>query len=546
MTSRHDHDAYVRLARTAAGRLAWAETAAAFAAADKIAKLKAGDLEQWAMASYLLGNVDRAVDALTRAHQRLLADQDVEDAVRTGFWIVYVLTTRGEAAQASGWVGRCQHLLSQLPADGIATGYMLAADSFRAAAIERDYGRAETSAREAIELGRRCSDPDLVALSLNTGGRALIHAGRVNDGFSWLDEAMVSVVSGELGAVVAGTVYCSLIEACEEISELRRAQEWTDALTRWCESQHGMLTFSGQCLTHRATLLRRHGDWDGAAREATRACETFSGAADEAATGRALYQLAEVQRSRGDFHAAAEDYRRASEWGHDPQPGLALLRLAQGRTDTAAAMMRRIEAESTGNVERIRMLPAFVEITLAAGDAVAAAAAADELTVAAATYNTSALRAEAGYATGAVALAQGDAETALVALRASYAEWQSLEAPYEAARSRVLIGSACDALGDHDTAALERDAARRTLTALGAASDLARMAGTDREPSSGLTSRELEVLRLVATGMTNQQIADELFIAVKTVDRHVANILTKLDVGTRTAAAAFAYERNLL
>jgi DNA-binding NarL/FixJ family response regulator len=454
---------------------------------------------------------------------------------------VHVLITRGDTAQASGWTARNMRLLAGLPATSVAHGYRLAMESFRAAAIDRDYQHAVTAAGEAIELGRRGGDLDLVALALNNGGRALIRSGDIETGLSWFDEAMVSVVSGELSPLVAGTVYCSLLEACDEIVELPRAREWTVALTRWCESQQGIVTFNGQCLTHRSLVLRRHGEWDQAASEAARACEVFQGAADEAATGRAHYQLAEVLRVRGDLPAAEDHYRRAGEWGHDPQPGLALLRLAQGRIDDAAGAMRRIAAETTDTVERIGLLPAYVEVMLAAGDVARAAKGAQELADVAATFATAALRAEADYAEGSVALARGALEAALGPLRASCAAWLSLETPYEAARCRLLMSRACDALGDHDTATLERDAARRTLASLGAGDVLA----TPDTDTFGLTSRELEVLGLVATGMTNQQIADELFIAVKTVDRHVANILTKLDVGTRTAAAAFAYEHRL-
>ena len=219
----------------------------------------------------------------------------------------------------------------------------------------------------------------------------------------------MSVISGELSATVAGTVYCSLIEACEEISELRRAKEWTEALTRWCDSQQGMLTFNGQCLTHRATILRRHGEWTAAAEEAVRACEKFRGAADEMATGRALYQLAEIRRVSGDEEEAEELYRQASDWGHDPQPGLALLRLAQGRTGPAAAAMRRSLAESDDRFDRVRLLPAFVEVMLAAGDIDAAQSGAEDLRTVAETYRTSALEAEADMALGAVLIQSGDA-----------------------------------------------------------------------------------------------------------------------------------------
>jgi DNA-binding CsgD family transcriptional regulator len=542
LTTHADH---VTRGRTAAERRAWPEAFAAFAAADAAVPLEADDLQVWAIAAYLLGHVDTGVDALARAFHTHRENGDLSAAVRCGFWIFFILSARGDMAQAGGWRTRCDRLLASLPADAAEHGYMLCSTAFLLA-VERDYATAQETADRAVEIGRQTRDEDLVALGLNVAGRAAILDGRAADGFLRLDEAMVAVVSGELSPPTAGAVYCSLIEACEEIAEVRRAREWTDALTRWCERQEGMVTFTGQCLTHRATILRRSGAWQAAAEQAARACERFAGAADEVATGMALYELAEVHRVQGNLDAAEDAFRRAGAWGHDPQPGLALVRLAQGRTDVAAAALRRLLTERTDVIDRLKLLPTHVEAMLAVGDQAAAAAAAAELTDHAGTYGTDALRAEADRSHGAVLLAEGDAAAAAVRLRSACTTWQALEAPYETARTRVLISLACRQLGDHDTATLERGAAHRAFTDLGAAADLARLAADDAQPVHGLTPRELEVLRLVATGRTNQAIADELYVAVKTVDRHVASILAKLRVPSRTAATAFAYEHDLL
>ncbi|MGA7272017.1 MAG: hypothetical protein WB239_13180, partial [Acidimicrobiia bacterium] len=334
MTGPDQYSQEVARGRAALSRQAWDEAVKAFALADRTGELEPEDLVDWAMAAYLLGRVEVSVDALSRAYQRFMVENEPGQAIRSGFWMIYILLSRGDTAQAGGWIARCAHVLEQLPPDAVERGYMLALQSHRQAAMEHDYQQAHETAQKAVDAGRRGGDSDLVALALNSGGRALIRLGRTDEGMGWLDEAMVSVVSGELSATVAGTVYCSLIEACEEISEFRRAQEWTEALTRWCDGQQGMLTFNGQCLTHRAMILRRHGDWTAAAEEAVRACEKFRGASDEVATGRALYQLAEVRRVSGSETEAEELYRQASEWGHDPQPGLALLRLAQGKVET--------------------------------------------------------------------------------------------------------------------------------------------------------------------------------------------------------------------
>ena len=532
--------------RAAADRGDWDEAFAAFSAADAMSRLVADDLQVWATAAYLVGHVDSAVDADARAHQLHLDQGDLQSAVRCGFWAAFKLINRDEMAQAGGWLARCARIVEELPPESAERGYLLVSEAFQLAAVEQRWVDAHAVAVRVVEIGRKASDQDLVALGLNVAGRSLIGAGRADEGMALLDEAMVAVVSGELSPMVAGTVYCSLIEACEEIAEWRRAREWTDALTRWCDRQQGIVTFTGQCLTHRAHVLRLRGEFQAAAEAAHLAWKRFAGAADERLSGGALYESGEVHRIGGDLVRAQEAYRQAGDQGHDPQPGLALLRLAQGRTDAAAASMRRLDAEWTSPIARIRLLPAYVEVMLAAGDESAARSAATELAELAATYRTVALRADADGARGAVLLASGDIEAALVSLRRAVEGWRSLDAPYETARTRVLIARACRALGDRDTATLELDAALRVLTELGASVDDVDLSIAPEHDRHGLTPRELEVLRLVATGMTNQAIADELHVAVKTVDRHVANFMTKLGVPTRTAATAFAYEHGLL
>jgi ATP/maltotriose-dependent transcriptional regulator MalT len=364
------------------------------------------------------------------------------------------------------------------------------------------------------------------------------------------DEAMVAVVAGELSPVVVGTVYCSMLEGCQEILEWRRAREWTEALTAWCGKQPEMVTFSGRCLVHRAEILHLHGAWPESVEEARRAGERLAQAADSWATGGAFYRQAEVYRVLGDFTAAEDAYQQASRWGRQPQPGLALLRLVQGRTDAAASGIRRMLAETTDRLGRAKLLPAQVEIMLAVGDVQGARDAAGELAEIAEHYHTPALRAVADHARGAMLLTEGDARAALVALRGAWQAWQELEAPYEAVRVRVLVGLGCRALGDEEAAAMELEAARTVFAQLGAAPDLARVEALAHREAAwkahGLTERELQVLRLVATGTTNHAIASQLFVAEKTVDRHVSNIFTKLGVSSRAAATAYAYQHRLL
>jgi DNA-binding CsgD family transcriptional regulator len=374
--------------------------------------------------------------------------------------------------------------------------------------------------------------------------------GRSREGVSLLDEAMVAVEAGDVSPRVAGDVYCSVIAGCLEIWDFRRARQWTAEMTGWCESQPDLIAYNGQCLLRRAEILQLRGAWPDAHEAAQQACERCRDGPDKAAGGAAWYRRGELHRLRGEPAKAEEAYREASRQGYKPQPGMALLRLSQGQIDAAATAIRLAVDEAGERRNRSRLLPAYVEITLAAGDVPAARAGADELAGIAADLDASSLRAVAGQARGAGLLAEGDARAALAVLRQAWMIWQQIEAPYDAARVRVLIGLACRELGDADAAEMELDAARTVFHQLGAVPDLGRAEMLSRAAApgaaGGLSVREAQVLRLVAAGKTNRQIAGELFISERTVERHVSNIFVKIDVSTRAGATAYAYEHRLL
>ena len=519
---------------------AWADASAALERADRVVPLCAEDLERLATADYMLGRDEAFGTALARAHHLHLEHGEVAPAVRCAFWIGVNLLTRGEMSRATGWFGRGHRLLDREGRDCVERGYLL----IPTVLLSSDAGEAHAAAAEAAAIAERFGEADLLALAVHEQGFALIRQGRAEAGLRLLDEAMLAATAGELSPIATGLVYCSVIAGCQEVFELRRAREWTDALTAWCAGQPDMVAHTGQCLVHRAEIMQLHGDWQAALLEAERARERFAARGSDAPAAHARYRQGEVHRLRGQLTAAEEAYRDASRGGWEPQPGLALLRLAQGDGDAAAAAIRRVAAGTTDPLMRAALLPALVEIALATGDESAARDAARELDEIAERQGSGVLRAMSAQARGAVALAGGDARDALVALRAARAAWQELRVPYETARVRVLVGHACRALDDEDGAALELDAARGVFAALGAATDLARLDAP--AAGHGLTARELEVLRLVAAGGTNRAIAARLVLSERTVDRHVSYILTKLRVPSRAAATAYAYRHRLV
>ena len=402
---------------------------------------------------------------------------------------------------------------------------------------------------EAAAIAERFGDRDLFALAAQAQGLFLVMDGRGEEGLVLMDEAMVSVTTGELSPIVSGLVYCGVILGCQAAFEPARAREWTAALAQWCEQQPDMVAFTGRCLTHRAEIMCLHGGWPEALAEARRAGVRCEQSGNLNAGGEAAYVQGEIQRLRGADDAAEKAYRMAARWGREPQPGLALLRVGQGKADAAAAAIRRALAETAEPPLRARLLPACVEILLAAGELADARAACEELEQIAGAHASGMLGAMASHARGAVSLAEGEPRAALPALRRAAQQWQGLQAPYEAARARALVGQACRALEDDEGAAFELEAARGVFAGLGAAPDLMRVEslidGAGGDDVHGLTARELEVLRLVAAGKSNREIATELVLSEHTVARHLQNIFAKLRVSSRTAAGAFAFEHGL-
>jgi DNA-binding CsgD family transcriptional regulator len=526
---------------------AWGDAYESLSRADQAVPLGAEDVELLATLAYMLGRDAEWVSLLERAHHVYVDAGEARRAASCAGWIGTNLALRGEVGGATGWFARAQRLLEGYGRDCPERGWMLLPIMFQQAA-GGDFAAAAASAAGAAEIGQRFGDADLFALAAQAQGYMLIKHGRVKEGLGLLDEAMVAVTTGELSPIPTGLVYCGVILACQEVYELGRAREWTAALTRWCADQPDLVAFTGRCLVHRAEIMQLEGAWPDALEEARRAGHRLMETRNSAA-GLALYRQGELLRLQGEFEAAEVAYREASRSGWEPQPGLAQLRLAQGRKDAAAAAIRRAAGEIAEPLKRAGLLAAYVEIMLAVDDLDEARNASRELGEIAQCYESGMLAAMVEQTRGAVDLAEGEARPALVSLRSAWRLWHELDAPYEAARVRVLIGLACRVLGDNDAAAMELEAARGVFDTLGAAPDLRHvnlLIGSAARESYGLTPRELEVLRLVAAGRSNREIAEALVISEHTVARHLQNLFAKLHVSSRTAAGAFAFEHGLV
>ncbi|HUL66577.1 MAG TPA: response regulator transcription factor [Burkholderiaceae bacterium] len=528
---------------------AWRDVFEELRRADDAHGLDAEELEKLAWSAGMLDRDTELLPTLERLYQVHLDAGRPERAAYWAFFLGFRLLALREFGRATAWFQRTQRLADELGRDSAIHGYLLIPAVYKLYKAG-DLAAAQKLAAEAVEIGDRCREPDLAAFARCQLGRLIACQGDVDAGIALLDEAMLAATARELTPVLTGLVYCNVISTCRQVFALDRAREWTSALAHWCDAQPQLVQFNGICRIHRAEIMELTGAWPEAVAEARHAAQSVARAVAQETKAAAAYQEGEIHRLRGEFASAEEAYKEASRCGQEPQPGLALLRLMQGRTDQAAAAIRRCVAATADPLERLRLLPAAVEILLAADARDEAKAAGAELEEVARRFGTDVLVAMAAQARGAIELAGGDAAAALSSLREALATWHRLDAPYLVARVRVQAGLACRALDDDESARLEFEAAQQVFMQLGAAPDLARLAALQPVPRprtrTALTAREIEVLRLVAAGRTNRGIAKELSLSEKTVDRHLSNIFDKLDVTSRAAATAHAIHNGLL
>ncbi len=506
--------------------------------------LDADDLERLAICAYLVARDADSDAAWSRAHQLRLDSGDLSGAVRCAFWIAFRLVNAHDGPGGNGWIARMERLLDEGRADPVDRARLAYLTGLRAA-FEGDLTTSEAELSRSAELASGGGDAELIALARLALGRVRIFGGDISGGVRLLDEAMLAVGSDAFSPIAVGDSYCTAIDACHDLVDVRRGHAWTDGLTQWCARQRDLVPFAGVCQVHRAEFLRLKGSWVEAMAQAGLARARLAEPYRQLAYGAAVYQQGELHRLRGRLDLAEAAYREASSAGHDPQPGLALLRLGQSRATDAVRAIDRALSESADPVARVHLLEAAVEVRLAAGRVPEARDAATQLAEIAVTLCSPMLDCASRQASGAVSLAEGDASGALGFLRQASDGFREIDAPYETARTGVLIARARLALGDDEGAHLELAAARSTFGRLGARPDLERLDGR-AVPPSPLTARELQVLRLVAQGSTNRHIGEELGLSERTVDRHVSNIFAKLGVSSRAAATAFAYESDLL
>lgn len=535
----------LEVARRAFERRDWAAARDGFKAVRENVEFEAGDFSALGDSAWWLGDVDEALSAYEAAYRMYLHGDQPRKAAFNALGLAVSLFLRGEVQMGSGWLRRAQRLLHDEP-EGVEHGYLVYLDLENSLA-EGDLGAVIERARHVADTGRRFGDANLVAAGVLFEGRAQVRGGEMREGMSLLDEAMVAVLSDDLMPEWAGNIYCHLMAAFHELVDIRRAAEWVEATQRWLDTLPAAVLFTGICRVHRSQLLQVTGAWEQAEREARRVCEDLAdihvlGAAE------AHYQVGELQRLRGDLPGAEVSYRQAHERGHDPQPGLALLRLAQGRLDAASASIQTaLVAETQNRLARAPLCAAQVEIALAAGSIDVARRACEEVEATASVFSSSGLQATALHSRGAVALGDGLAEQALPILRDACRRWRELGAEYNASKVCVLLARAYAELGDADASQRELDAAVSVFNRLGAVPDAQQVValGVGKWHPDGLTAREAEVLALVATGMSNRAVARSLSLSEKTVARHLSNIFTKLNVASRTEAAGYAFAHGL-
>ena len=499
-------------AREALDAHAWTEAYDLLSAADADEPLPPEWLEDYAHAAWWTGRLDAAIEARERAFAAYLSQEKLRNAAIVALAISHDYQSKLSKAQESAWFKRAESLLDR--EDESVEHAHLARRRAANAAARGDLDEALSLSEHALALGTKYADKDVMALALHDLGRFRITKGDVDEGLSELDEATLAAMHGEIGPYPTAVIYCNVIEACRDLADFRRAGEWTEAAKRWCERQ-SIAGFPGQCRVDQAEVLKLRGAWseaESAARSASEALKDFR----LSVAARAFYEIGEIRLRVGDFAGASEAFGQAAELGLDPQPGLALLKLAEGNPDAAAsAIARALDDTTWDRLARARLLPAQVEIAIVRGDRPTAQGAIEELRRIGETFGSDAIRAQSNHALAALHLAQGDPAASARAARDAWSFWQEIDAPYEAARARALLGQALRALGDDDAAQLQLRAARTALQELGASPEARRVASLiGVAPTATSVTRGFLFTDIVASTQLIEAIGDEAWRAL--------------------------------
>jgi DNA-binding CsgD family transcriptional regulator len=539
-------DTVLAQAREAYAHHRWDVAYTHFAEMASADHLDTDDLAAFADAAWWLGNTDRSLELSEEVYRRCLQGHHTPTAARLAVEMGFLWLIRGEQQIGSGWISRARRLLAEIP-ECAELGYLRYLAVLEALNTAR-FDEARAIAREMQRLATTHDDPTLCAMALVLEGISTVRSGQVADGLALCDEAMLPIRAGDVERSWAGNLYCLVMAQCFELADFERARAWTDATERWCDQFSNAAMFTGICRVHRAQLLHLEGAWDQAESRAAQACRDLADMNVEVVAA-GHYEIGELRRVRGDDDAE-QAFARAHALGRDPQPGLALLRLAQGDPTTARTALETSLAATHAPLPRVPLLAALADVAEATQDPNLAGSVAAGLATIAATFTTPGLQARAATAAGVAHLLADEPGQALVTFREACRVWRSVGGRYETARAQVRLSRALAAVGDTDAARREREQAIATFEALGARPDLDAVAAAGRVTApaapGGLTGREVEVLRLVADGASNAAVAEQLTISERTVERHISNIFLKLGVSSRTQAARFAFEHGLV
>lgn len=541
---------HLELGKSAFQQRAWGDAYHHLSEADETLSLGVEDLKLLATAAYLSGKSSQSLEVWSRLHSICLENENTERAVYCAFQIGFALYHQGEYARGGGWFARANTLLNECASNCVERGYLLLPVALQYL-NEEDADNSLATFEQAGQIGYHFRDSDLIALTQLGRGQALVRLRDVKSGMLLLDEAMAAVDSGVISPVFEGIIYCAVIETCMEHFDLKRAHEWTKVLTLWCDAQPQLTPFRGECLVRRAEIMQLQGNWSEGLEEISRAIKLLTKSIAFPATGAAFYQLGEMYRLKGEFMKAEDAYREALQWGRKMNPGLSLLRLAQGQHWVAKNSIEIALNEAETLRERCRLLPAYIEIMLTIGAPQEAVKAADSMVSIGNAFKVPIVAAWAAKYKGITLQHEKRYDEAMSNLKNAHKIFAELGAPYEIAKVRVQIGKIYQGLGDQAGGVMEFEAARSTFERLGAVPDvnfvdslLVKYKSTKNH--GGLSRREMEVLAKVASGLTNKAIAEELFISERTVERHVSNIFVKLNVSSRSAIAAYAYTHQLI